>query len=345
MGLRSLKEKIDLAMKARRAWNQLEKDMENDKLAQGGGFEWAIAIRKGLISTFNHAFYPALFAFLLSIADERTLTQFLSQANVNTAYIGVLVLAVRFGVRVAMNVLKNNPDFKASGPDLKSGALAGALALLLCSPAMAQEATPTPTPTGDAMTWLSAHSAIISGTYSTDTSDREEFIGLRISGDFNLAPKLTGWATVDLFTRSRDGQSATPALPSSPAGLAVYSSGEMRVGVYRTLSGLLAAECIAGATFPMPSLGGPSVDPLDGVKILGGCGLRVGTRATYARVIGGHFGAVVDNGVLAGFVPSLTLGARVPIRDHLALAPELSIGRNTLAQKTTYAARVAFVAF
>ena len=253
------------------------------------------------------------------------------------------VAAAGVGLKIRNSVKTAMPP--SVGTDMKAGALTGAVVLMLCSPVSAQEATPTPTPTGDAMTWLSAHSAIISGTYSTDTSDREEFIGLRISGDFNLAPKLTGWATVDLFTRSRDGQSATPALPSSPAGLAVYSSGEMRVGAYRTLTGLLSAECIAGATFPMPSLGGPSVDPLDGVKILGGCGLRVGTRDTWARAVAGHFGPVVDGGVLAGFVPSLSLSARVPIRDHLALAPELSIGRNTLAQKTTYAARVAFVAF
>ncbi len=217
--------------------------------------------------------------------------------------------------------------------------------LLLCSPASAQEATPSPTPAGDAMTWLSTHSAIISGTYSTDTSDREEFVGIRISGDFDIAPKTVGWAQVDLFTRSRDGQSATPALPSTPAGLAVYSSGEARVGVYRTLTGLLSAECVAGATFPMPSLGGPSVDPLDGVKVLAGCGPRVGTRTTYARLILGHFGSVVDNGVLAGFVPSMSLSGRVPLRAHIALAPELSIGRNTIQQRTTYAARVAFVAF
>lgn len=252
--------------------------------------------------------------------------------------------AAGVGLKIRNSVKKAMPP--SAGPDLKSGALAGAVVLaLLCSPAIAQDATPSPTPTGDAMTWLSSHSAIISGTYSTDTSDREEFIGLRIAGDFDLAPKLVGWASVDLFTRSRDGNSATPALPSSPAGLAVYSSGEMRIGVYRTLSGLLAAECIAGATFPMPSLGGPSVDPLDGVKILGGCGLRVGTRGTYARAVAGHFGPVVDNGTLAGFVPSVSLSARVPLRDHLALAPELSVGRNTLQQRTTYAARVAFVAF
>jgi len=339
MGLRSLKEKLDLALKARRAWNQLEDDMDSKQ------FDWLIAIKKGLVSAFNHALYPALFLFLAGFADEKALTRFLTEANVNTAYIGVLVLAVRFAVRVASNAMKNHPDFRGSGPDLKSGALAGALILaMLCSPVAAQEATPSPTP-GDAASWLGAHSAIISGTYSTDTSDREEFIGLRIAADVALAPKLTGWAQVDLFTRSRDGQSATPALPSSPAGLAVYSSGEVRVGAYRTLSGLLAAECIAGATFPMPSLGGPSVDPLDGVKVLGGCGLRVGTRGTYARVIGGHFGPVVDGGVLAGFVPSLVVGGRVPLRDHLALAPELAIGRNTVAQRTTYAARVAFVAF
>lgn len=246
-------------------------------------------------------------------------------------------------LKIKNSVKKTMPP---SAGHLKSGALAGAVVLaLLCSPAIAQDATPSPTPTGDAMTWLSSHSAIISGTYSTDTSDREEFIGLRIAGDFDLAPKLVGWASVDLFTRSRDGNSATPALPSSPAGLAVYSSGEVRVGAYRTLSGLLAAECIAGATFPMPSLGASGVDPLDGVKILGGCGLRVGTRGTYARVLGGHFGPVVDGGVLAGFVPSLIVGGRVPLRAHLALAPELAIGRNLLKQRTTYAARLAFVAF
>jgi len=339
MGLRSLKEQIDLALKARRAWNQLEDDMESKE------FDWLIAIKKGLISTFNHAFYPALFLFLAMLSDEKALTRFLTDANVNTAYLGVIVLAVRFFVRVAGNALKNHPDFRSSGPDLKSGALAGALLALLCSPAIAQDATPSPTPSSDAMSWLSSHSAIVSGTYSTDASDREEFIGVRIAGDFDIAPKIVGWAQVDLFTRSRDGQSATPALPSSPAGLAVYSSGEVRIGAYRTLSGLLSAECIAGATFAMPTLAGPSVDPLDGTKILGGCGLRVGTRTTYVRAIGGHFGPVVDGGVLAGFVPSLTLGGRVPIRDHIALTPEVSIGRNTLAQRTTYAVRIAFVAF
>jgi len=61
--------------------------------------------------------------------------------------------------------------------------------------------------------------------------------------------------------------------------------------------------------------------------------------------VAGHFGPVVDTGTLGGFVPSVSLSARVPIRDHLALAPELSIGRNTVQQRTTYAARVAFVAF
>lgn len=263
-----------------------------------------------------------------------------------------VVLKIRSVVDKARNASpgEGGPTGNAPAPGSAFKGPQGALAVLMllgamAAPAIAQDATPSPTPSGDAMTWLSAHSAIISGTYSTDTSDREEFIGLRIFGDVALAPKLTGWATVDLFTRSRDGQSATPALPSSPAGLAVYSSGEMRVGAYRTLSGLLAAECIAGATFPMPSLGGPSVDPLDGVKILGGCGLRVGTRDTWARAVAGHFGPVVDNGTIGGFVPSVSLSARVPIRDHLALAPELSIGRNVLAQKTTYAARIAFVAF
>lgn len=337
MGLRSLKEKLDLAMKARRAWHQLEDDMESKE------FDWLIAIRKGLTSTFNHALYPAIFAFLLALSDDKAITKFLEAANVNTAYIGLIVLAIRFAVRAGMNALKNHPDFAA---DVKDGAAGGAIVLaLLCSPSYAQDATPSPTPSGDAMSWLSSHSAIVSGTYSTDASDREEFIGLRISGDFDLAPKFVGWAQVDLFTRSRDGQSATPSLPSSPAGLAVYSSGEVRVGAYRTLSGLLSAECIAGATFAMPTLAGPSVDPLDGTKILGGCGLRVGTRTTYVRAIGGHFGPVVDGGVLAGFVPSLTLGGRVPIRDHIALTPEVSIGRNTLAQRTTYAVRIAFVAF
>lgn len=340
MGLRSLKEQIDLALKARRAWNQLEDDMESKE------FDWLIAIKKGLTSTFNHALYPALFAFLLALSDDKAIKKFLEDANVDTAYIGLILLSLRFAVRVGMNAFKNHPAFRGAGTDIKTGALTGGLILaLLCSPALAQDATPSPTPASDAMSWLSSHSAIVSGTYSTDASDREEFFGLRISGDFDLAPKVVGWAQVDLFTRSRDGQSATPALPSSPAGIAVYSSGEVRVGVYRTLSGLLSAECIAGATFAMPTLAGPSVDPLDGTKILGGCGLRVGTRTTYVRAIGGHFGPVVDGGVLAGFVPSLTLGGRVPIRDHLALAPEVSIGRNTLAQRTTYAARIAFVAF
>ena len=286
----------------------------------------------------------------LAITSVAVLAAYFSEPEHLAALLGVVPESLRLALipLVSAGLVALRKRIKHGGPpsaDLKAGALTGAVVLMLCSPVSAQEATPTPTPTGDAMTWLSAHSAIISGTYSTDTSDREEFIGLRISGDFNLAPKLTGWATVDLFTRSRDGQSATPALPSSPAGLAVYSSGEMRVGAYRTLTGLLSAECIAGATFPMPSLGGPSVDPLDGVKILGGCGLRVGTRDTWARAVAGHFGPVVDNGTLGGFVPSVSLSARVPIRDHLALAPELSIGRNTLAQKTTYAARVAFVAF
>ena len=254
------------------------------------------------------------------------------------------VAAAGVGLKIKNSVKKALPP--SAGPDMKAGALTDAIVLaLLCTPSYAQDATPSPTPAGDAMSWLSSHSAIVSGTYSTDASDREEFIGLRIAGDFDIAPRVVGWAQVDLFTRSRDGQSAAPALPSSPAGLAVYSSGEVRIGAYRTLSGLLSAECIAGATFAMPTLAGPSVDPLDGTKILGGCGLRVGTRTTYVRAIGGHFGPVVDSGVLAGFVPSLTLGGRVPIRDHIALTPEVSIGRNTLAQRTTYAVRIAFVAF
>ena len=208
MGLRSLKEQIDLALKARRAWNQLEDDMESKE------FDWLIAIKKGLISTFNHALYPAIFAFLLALSDDKAITKFLEAANVNTAYIGLIVLAIRFAVRAGMNALKNHPDFAGAGPDVKSGALTGGLILaLLCAPAIAQDATPSPTPR-DAMSWLSSHSAIVSGTYSTDASDREEFIGLRIAGDFDLAPKVVGWAQVDLFTRSRDGQSATPALPS-----------------------------------------------------------------------------------------------------------------------------------
>lgn len=336
------KETVQLWLAWRRASSQWERDMDKQ-------FDPLISIRKGLTSVFNHAFYAALFAFLVALADEKTMTRFLEAANVNTAYIGVIVLALRFVVRAASNALKNNPDFQpptSAGPDLKAGALAGALVLaLMASPAIAQEPAPTSTPAPDAMSWLSAHSAIVSGTYSTDASSRQEFVGIRIFVEGALAPKLRGWAQLDLFTRSRDGQSTTPALPSSPAGLAVYSSGEFRLGAYRPITGLLSVECLAGATFPMPSLGAAGVDPLDGVKILAGCGPRVGTPATFVRAVFGHFGPVVDSGSIAGVVPSISVSGRVALRSHVALVPEISVGRNITAQRTTYAARVAFVAF
>lgn len=331
--IRSTREELSLAMKARRAWKAIEKEnaMGHDwnKTLAAVGKDFVVTSIAALVAFF--AVPDNLAAVLGALTPEM-------RAALIPLISALLVMARKY--------IKHSAP-PSAGPDMKAGALAGAVGLLLlCSPAIAQEPSPSPTPAGDAMTWLAAHSSIISGTYSTDTSDREEFIGLRIAGEFDLAPRLTGWAQVDLFTRSRDGNSATPALPSSPAGLAVYSSGEVRVGAYRTLTGRLSAECLAGATFPMPSLSsGASVDPLDGVKILGGCGLRVGTRDTYARAVAGHFGPVVDNGNIAGFVPAASLSARVPLRAHIALAPELSIGRNTLAQRTTYAARIAFVAF
>ena len=145
----------------------------------------------------------------------------------------------------------------------------------------------------------SLHSAIVSGTYSTDASDREEFIGLQDRR--RLRPRAEGCrlgASGPLHPLARRPERhARPAFVACwPRGLLVR---EVRIGFYRTLSGLLSAECIAGP-FAMPTLAGPSVDPLDGTKILGGCGpgrhphdLRTGDRWAFRPCWS-------DGGVLAG---------------------------------------------
>ena len=108
MGLRSLKEQIDLALKARRAWNQLEDDMESKE------FDWLIAIKEGSDFDVQPRALPAIFAFLLALRRQGD-HQVPRGRERHTAYIGLIVLSIRFAVRAGMNAFKNHPDFAGAG--------------------------------------------------------------------------------------------------------------------------------------------------------------------------------------------------------------------------------------
>lgn len=226
------------------------------------------------------------------------------------------------------------------------------LLLAIAGPALAQ----------DPFAWATEHASIVTGSFVTECTDvtptasrvaptrkecpRTEFAGIRIQDSFALAHRLTGFVRVDLFSRARAGETQKqPSVPTTVEALQEYSNGEAYLGAYYSLSERFAWQCVGGVMFAMPAISMTRVGaPADATKYVMACGPRVGRGETYASLMGGHVGPVVEGDRLLGFLPSLVLSARVPLKEWLAFTPDVSIGRDRVTKSTVFSARLALQA-
>lgn len=228
-----------------------------------------------------------------------------------------------------------------------------ALLLAIAGPARAQ----------DPFAWATAHASTVFGSFVTECTDvspngkpgvtptvkqcpRTEFAGIRIADSFTVSRRIKGFVRVDLFSRARAGQTqAPPTIPTTVAALQDYSSGAAYLGAYYSLNERVSWQCVGGVMFAMPSISMSSVGtPADATKYVMACGPRVGQGDTHVAIMGGHVGPVVEGDTLLGFLPSLVIEARVPLREWLAFTPDVSIGRDRVTKSTVFAARLALSA-
>ncbi len=186
----------------------------------------------------------------------------------------------------------------------------------------------------DLFSYLREHASAVFGTVVVDDT-KQKLIELRIADNFVLHEKhkVNGAARVSLFSITRAGEAApqNTTIPLSLDELKSYSDGEVWLSVYKRIAPNVSIEVLGGFTFKMISVTGQVGDPLDGTKAAFGAGLRFDKNGYQASVILSHFGPVVEEKKLAGFVPSLLIHSYLPAKflgERAALVPDLAFGRN-----------------
>lgn len=190
---------------------------------------------------------------------------------------------------------------------------------------------------GDLFTYLRDHASAVFGTVVVDDT-KEKLVELRLVDAFEISKKhaMSGEARVSLFSITRAGEAAPQAtIPTSADELKMYSDGEVWLALYKRLNDNVSVEVLGGFMFKMISVTGQTGDPLDGTKAAFGVGLRFEKNGYKISVVPAHFGPVVEDKKLAGFVPSLLIHSYIPapfLGKNTALVPDFAFGRK--ADKT-----------
>ena len=214
--------------------------------------------------------------------------------------------------KILSQILKDSP------PPPPAPAVAGILALLMLAPQSARAQ--------DLGTYLKGHASILAGVAVID-HQAEKLIEIRLSDRFDFGGCWKGGYRAALFSVARAGEIQPTGLPATAEDLKAYSDGEVWAFGSCNLSEVFAVEGIAGVAFKTASLAGPNVDPLDGTKLAGLIGAKVGKNGYEFGIAGGHYGPVVDMGKVAGFLPSIVAHARLPMGAKATIVGEAAFGR------------------
>ena len=182
--------------------------------------------------------------------------------------------------------------------------------------------------------WLKTHSSIVSGVASAN-GERSEFVSISVDTDFEISGPVRGFGSLRLFSRDRvtdEGSLVTPGAPLSLDALALYSSGEAVGGAYRAITPTVGIECRGGLTFAMVGLVGSVGAPVDGSKVVAGCGGRFTGGPGRLSVLLGHAGPVAEGDPLFGFIPSLLVSGEFRLPKGTAFLLDIEAGRDRATQ-------------
>ena len=180
--------------------------------------------------------------------------------------------------------------------------------------------------------YLQKHAAFVGGVVIVD-AQKEKLVELRVTDDFPAVEKVRISLRASLFSITRAGETIPdPRIPLTLEQAKAYSDGEGWISLYRPVTPNVAVECTAGVTFKMISITGQVGDPLDGTKLAGACGVRASEGDYNVSVLAGHFGPVVEDAHVAGFVPSVLIRAHIPLRflgKTSSFVPDLAFGKQS----------------
>jgi hypothetical protein len=274
------KNELSAALAVRRAAKQYERDVAM-------GYKREVSIIKGLKAIASLALFSGLAAAFVALAEPGVLEAILSNAGVNSAYVGLIVLALRGLAAYGSNWLKHSPNApKASNGDLP----ALFLIALLPTMATAQEPTPSPMPVE-----INLHGGAMQFA-ERGVADKRDFV-------YRLTLTVPGPSRLILFgradyTRTQDG--------GDLLDIKTFRSIEALAGGRGPIATNLEVMAFGGVTWNRDA----KVEPTDPRLWTAAAGLKYSVPGRgYVIAAAGHHGPVGGSAFLGSLVYEINSGA------------------------------------